>query len=111
MSSANNYWGTERVKSFPQTLEGLEQLWSDIRAEFRPRSSGKEGCLYTNHQGFIAVHAAINVVQRGPALVPIDGADGVTLRLSMAVRIAEALRLESMYWSGKAGENFDKLAG
>jgi hypothetical protein len=114
MSSASNYWGTERVKSFPQTLGELEQLWGDIRAEFRPRSPGREGCLYTNHQGFIAIHAAINniqSIQTGQALLPIDRGDGVTSSIIMAVRIAETLRLESMFWSGKAGENFDKLAG
>lgn len=116
MSDPNysTYWRTKRIVDIPQTPKEWEQVWTDIRAVFRPRSGGREGCLYTNHQGLIAVLSTVSTITNKPLDILIT--DGITLNWPLAQEVKNTLLSEARSWTGKAriklqelGESFNEL--
>jgi len=108
VNNFSNYWGAERIVIAPRTTEEWEQVWGAIRAEFRPRPGEREGCLYTNHQGFVALNAMVNMIQK-KSTMPLNGIDGMTLSRRLAFLVAEGLQDEARCWSGEARRNLYEL--
>jgi hypothetical protein len=109
MNNFSAYWGTERIVGAPHTPEEWERVWGAIRAVCRPRSGEREGCLYTNHQGLVAVKAIIHMLEKRP-LTNIHWTDGITLSRRLAFLVAEGLQDEAKYWSGAARRNMEELS-
>jgi hypothetical protein len=105
----SKYWNTKRIVDVPQTTEEWGHVWAEIGAVFRPRSGEREGCICTNHQGFIAVQATL-AMSAGRPLADLTLTDGLTLQWPWAFDVREQLQRQALSWSGKAQSKLQKLS-
>lgn len=110
MRDSDKYWSRdfERIVTPPQKREDWARVWEAIRAEYRSRRGDREGAIYTNHQGFLALNAVCHMLQQKPVM-PLDGIGGVTMSIQMAVVAAQSLNREYTAWSGNARTNLYEL--
>ena len=84
-----NYWDTPAVTQIAQTYEEKrDQIVAHVRGELRTRK-GRQGTLYTNEQGGIAVASALRSIGADPQLAQLGG---VEIDLSDAQQVADHLR-------------------
>jgi len=116
MSDSSKFWETERIVIAPQKTEEWGPVWSAIGAEFRARSGNREGTVYTNHQGLVAVKAVSRMILEKSTTLPelqeheFRDVDGVTLPKRLAFVLGTTLKGEAGCWSGKAGEGLNELS-
>jgi hypothetical protein len=116
MDDSGKFWETERIVIAPETAEEWGPVWSAIGAEFRSRSGNREGSIYTNHQGLVAIRAMSRMITEKSTTLPelqendFRDLDGMTLPKRLAFLVGNELMGEAKCWSGKAQEGLNKLS-
>jgi hypothetical protein len=116
MSESSKFWETERIVIAPETPEEWGPVWSAIGAEFRSRSGNREGSIYTNHQGLVAIRSISLMIKEQSTALPelhehdFRDLDGMTLPNRLAFLVANQLMVEARCWSGQAKEGLAKLS-
>ena len=116
MNDSGKFWETERIVIAPETAEEWGPVWSAIGAEFRSRSGNREGSIYTNHQGLVAIRAMSRMITEKSTTLPelqendFRDLDGMTLPRRLAFLVGNELMGEAKCWSGKAQEGLNKLS-
>jgi len=116
MNDSGKFWETERIVIAPETAEEWGPAWSAIGAEFRSRSGNREGSIYTNHQGLVAIRAMSRMITEKSTTLPelqendFRDLDGMTLPRRLAFLVGNELMGEAKCWSGKAQEGLNKLS-
>ena len=116
MNDSGKFWETERIVIAPETAEEWGPMWSAIGAEFRSRSGNREGSIYTNHQGLVAIRAMSHMITEKSTTLPelqendFRDLDGMTLPKRLAFLVGNELMDEAKCWSGKAQEGLNKLS-
>jgi hypothetical protein len=97
MNDSGKFWETERIAIAPETAEEWEPMWSVIGAEFRSRSGNREGSIYTNHQGLVAIRAMSRMITEKSTTLPelqeddFRDIDGITLSRRLAFLVGNEL--------------------
>jgi hypothetical protein len=110
----NKYWSKDfdRLVTPPQKPEDWGPVWSAISGKFKFRPGNREGCLCTNHQGFVALYAISRIMgEKEPLLAhELDSSDGITIPNQLALVVAHALRAEAECWFGGARTGLNRLS-
>lgn len=114
MRDFNKYWSRDfkRITTPPQSTKDWGQVWGAIRGKFKYRTGNKEGCLCTNHQGFVALSAFSHRVRGSEPvfLAELNKGDGITISNEDMRDIAHALRAEAECWFGSARTGLNRLS-
>jgi hypothetical protein len=114
MRDFNKYWSKDfdRIVTPPEKPEDWGPVWSAVRGKFKFRPGNRDGCLCTNHQGFVALHAVSRIIgEKEPLLAhELDSSDGITIPNQLALVVAHALRAEAECWFGSARTGLNRLS-